>query len=561
MGDRQQPKIALPGVLGLFIALLFACGGATDPGSSTTPADATDDETGATTEESSDDNPESVSATITKLEFVFDDANQASLELPEITTDAEYVLMLQAYAADGLTQAFQVGGSENAAAPTITAAFVTGNPTEDLHERLREAEQFLAGEAFANSATPKTKAALKNLGVGATRSFKVLKSFADTSQYQDVAATLVYASAYFNAYVDTRNLQDFVTSGRVADFATSELAHNLENFAAVLEDEVSLFGTTTDVDGDGKFNILFTQQVNELSTNKSSITTGYFYAVDLFGSSSYAQSNETEIIYAAIPDPAGKYGAEISKSFAHSNIIPSVLPHELQHLINFNQHYFLNDKSIEESFLNEGLSHLAEDIYSMNESGYMEQSGIENYSRVAQYLAASDTICFSCGASLSERGGSYLFLRYLYDQAQMGNLAGADSGANLLANLLDTNLTGVENLTFAASARTADADFLELLGNFSLAVYLDGYVTGTSNRYIFSGLNLRGLQNDNRDTELTGPPVAASTTFPLRATMAGTAISYVNLTAAQLQEMAGIMQLAGSSDGKLGATLVEILPE
>ncbi|MBF0106732.1 MAG: hypothetical protein HQM16_15575 [Deltaproteobacteria bacterium] len=75
----------------------------------------------------------------------------------------------------------------------------------------------------------------------------------------------------------------------------------------------------------------------------------------------------------------------------------------------------------------------------------MTSSGLENPARVSSYLSEVSDVCFTCGTSLRERGGSYLF-RYLYEQAELGNLPAVDSGNELLSALVDTDLRDVENV-------------------------------------------------------------------------------------------------------------------
>ena len=67
----------------------------------------------------------------------------------------------------------------------------------------------------------------------------------------------------------------------------------------------------------------------------------------------------------------------------------------------------------EENWLNEGMSHFMEDW-----AGY----GVENPSRYAMYLASPSTygVVTQSSPNLMERGASYLFLRFLYEQASDG---------------------------------------------------------------------------------------------------------------------------------------------
>ena len=369
--------------------------------------------------------------TITSV--TFDTAtNSAVINFSNISATERYVLAIYNYNSEGSTEAYQVGNlnaGTNIAALLTSPQALTNDVTEDFHQQLREMEAdldeaaYLGGEGSSGS----LKFATTDPEVGSTRTLKVLTSFSSGSQYANVTAALRYKSSDFLVYVDARD------DGAISD---SELQSLMDPFQGVVSSERTIFGgNESDVDNNGRFVIFLTREVNKLGGSAGGIITGFFYAVDLFSTSTYPQSNEMEIFYTYIPDPSGQHGTAISKSFSLSNILPSVVPHEFQHMINFNMHFFENNGPAEKSFLNEALSHLAEDIYSLNTSNYMEETGIENPARVSGYLDQIDTLCFSCGSSLYQRGGSYLFIRYLYEQAEKGNLSGVSSGQAFIQNL------------------------------------------------------------------------------------------------------------------------------
>lgn len=467
-------------------------------------------------------------------EISFDTEDNASVT----TSDSgNNVIALFSYDNDGMNYSYQTGSGSSS---SLLIKKSVNEPTADFHDSLRQLEEGLEG------ALPTKPRFLRHAEAGSTRAFKVLNSLSSYSSYSVVTAKLRYSSANFEAYVDTRN---------ETALTDEELQEVLEPFENLIAKERNLFGNESDVNGDGKFAILFSQEINELGASGGGIITGYFYAVDLYNDSSYPASNEMEMIYAAIPDPSGSYGYPISKSFSLSNILPSVFPHEFQHMISYNQHVFENGGSSEQSFLNEGLSHLAEDIYSMDDSGYMTETGIENPARVDYYLSAIDQTCFTCGASLSQRGGSYLFLRYLYEQAQIGNLTGAASGAELVGRLLNTDRTGLENILSAAVDSTEMAAYKFLLARFSLAVYLSDSGATTDNRYGFTGISLRGLQNDNRGTVLTGPKVTELTDLDYTGEVTSSGISYVSLAADTLPASLPVSLVGGYDHG--GGYLIE----
>lgn len=418
--------------------------------------------------------------------------------------------------------------------------------TENFHDWLRGEELQIDDEAQLPTQSGRYLRLAQT--VGETRSFKVLNSFKNNSSYVTVSAELRYQTEYFNFYVDTRDAES------VTDLDLEELALD---FADVIPLENDLFGNESDVDSNGRFNVLFTRTVNQLGAAQGGVITGFFYGLDLFESSKYPASNEMEVIYTFVPDPQGKHGTSMSKSFALQNVIKGVLPHEYQHMISFNEHYFQRGGLAEESWLNEGLSHFAEDLSGMNIDGDIANPGKENPSRVSVYLTSPTVNCFTCGSNLSQRGGSYLFVKYLYEQAQKGNLQNVPDGFALINNLVQTSARGQRNIldTVLGPGRPSSA-IQELLNNFYLAIYLDGTGYTTDNRYEFDGINLRGMAYDDRGTVLNGPAVHKVKSFPYAQTLQSQTVDYVQISKELLIENGGSIELKTSSNAELTLFLV-----
>lgn len=479
----------------------------------------------------------------------FDSDNKAVIQFSDVDADDAYVIGLYSYNfSTSENYSYSLSSGSNGAVLT-TQALISDNmedQTEDFHALLREFEGDLEGETPVESGN--VRALVSALSVGDTRTFKVLNSFSGSSSYDTVTAELRTVTSNFYAYVDVRN---------EADLTDEDLEELMEPFQNAIDDERNLFGEESDVNGDDHFAILFTQAVNELGSMSGGIISGFFYAADLYSADSYPVSNEMEIIYSMVPDPTGEYGATVSHNFAMSNILPSVLPHEFQHMINYNQHVFQNGGSSESSFLNEGLAHLAEDIYSLSD-GYMAETGIENPSRISLYLDNQDTVCFTCGSSISQRGGSYLFVRYLYEQAEKGNLSGAEDGANLIDRLLDTTSTGVQNLVEAAYGSSNTNSFSNLMAYFSAALYLSDTGLSSDNHYNFDGLNLQDDQNDNRGTVLEGPTATAVTDFPLNNTLTTSSAAYLTLSGEDIQNAGSVLSITLPSTLQGGGFILKI---
>ena len=477
--------------------------------------------------------------------------SQSEISLSDIAENDSIILLLFTNSSSSSSSAFQVGSSSLNS--YLLDDWEDNNEDENLtssfHEILRNFEADLDESALLEENDDVNQSLLKYAAKGSEKSFKVLNSFSSSSSYDTVTATLRYQTANFNFYVDNRNS---------SDLDDSDLEELAEQFNDIIPAEQELFGEESDINSDGRFTVLFTQTVNELGAAAGGMVTGFFYAADLFDTSSYPISNEMEIFYTFVPDNSGDYGSAVSKSFAMTNIYPGVLPHEYQHMISFNQHYNINDSTVETSWLNEALSHLAEDIHSINSNTYMTTTGRENPARVRGYLTDISSTCFSCGSSLYQRGGSYLFIRYLYEQAELGNFSNLADGADLIGKLLDTSLTSKTNIINAVYGEEgSDDQFKDLIGLFGLAVYLSNTSMTSDNRFGFQGINLRATQDDNRGTILNGPAIQEISDFPFTDTITGSGIHYMQISGADIIKNGFKFDVTTSSASDFGGYVIQ----
>ena len=501
---------------------------------------------------------------VTEIAF---ERNQAQVDFSHADSDDEFVVILYSYDFDNEVFGYQLNHSvgEGRTSALGTASLVRSmksaeavDATEDIHETLRALEMELDGkQAGETNGRIRALSGNHNPSLGSTRNFNVLNSLNGVVSHDTITAELRAVTDDFYVYMDVRNVEALTDK---------ELAQFINPFAEKVEDERQLFGEESDVNHDDHFAILISQAVNELgmagggSATGGGMLTGYFYGGDLYDASTYPGSNEMEVFYMMTPDPSGEYGVSLSTKFYLSNIAPSVLPHEFQHMISYNQHVFENDGLSEEPWLNEGLSHLAEDISSIT-GGYMEKTGIENPSRVNLYLHVTDSTCFTCGSSLAQRGGSYLFLRYLYEQAEIGNLEGAANGSGFIGALLDTDLSGVENVVNAALATPETGRFKELIGKFSAALFFSGTGLTDDSHANFKGINLRAAQNDNRSTILDGPSLVMPDALAFEGTVASSGISFVLLNGDQILSGGDLLTVSLASAMNGGGYVIQLKGE
>lgn len=333
--------------------------------------------------------------------------------------------------------------------------------------------------------------------VDSTRRFSVLNTLAATPAYSPVTARLRFAGTRVLLYVDTLASSAFSD----AELLGMGTLYDQRLASAVTD----AFGAGSDIDGNGRVIFLLTPTVNAMVTasqcGTSGFVRGFFYNHDL--ASTESTSNRGEVFYAYVPDETGRWSCSHTREDVTANLPPTFM-HELQHMVSFGEHAIERGGAAEETWLNEGLSHMAEEIGSLSyESRFPAPSGRTTPTSIFpdsatpyinpnllysyRYLFSSATYSLtSCApgtfCSLAERGGTWLFLRWVADQ----------QGSTAFRRLVETNLTGRANLEAATGRSTAS-----LLGDFALAVSADS-VPGVARNSAppalrFSSRNLRRI--------------------------------------------------------------------
>jgi hypothetical protein len=232
----------------------------------------------------------------------------------------------------------------------------------------------------------------------------------------------------------------------------SVLAQVAEGFERiVLPRERICFGEESDVNGDGHVTVLFSPLVYEVGA------TAYVNPYDLITDPDVipagVAANAQELIYVTPPSLLEPY-------MATPRAILETLAHEFQHAIYFYRKYLLNDllEDTESVYLTEGLSALAQDLTGYQAGNFfVSKAGLDDVDQVS----APDLVRSGGGYFMDRdgalRGGAYLLMRYLYDQAggdvvlEDGSIDVASSpGIAWLRGLVGSALLGAANLEAAA---------------------------------------------------------------------------------------------------------------
>ena len=264
-----------------------------------------------------------------------------------------------------------------------------------------------------------------------------------------------------------------------------------------------LFGydaAVADKDGDGAVALLMTGKVNDVGQGFA----GFFNAKD-FGAG--ANSNEMDLLYIGTPANVGSLAA-----------IDATMAHEFQHLINFSNKVVKHGLALpEETWLDEALAHLAEDVCGQ---------GADTINAVYAFLDSFGTTSLTLtnydgsADEVRNRGAGFLFALYLAEQAGGISVSGSGTpsggGVALLQALAGSNKTGTANVA-AATGESFGASFADWLA----AVALDGTGATTDARYNFRapstdaqtgaprGIDLRGTRENSEGIEiaLEGPAI------------------------------------------------------
>ncbi len=335
---------------------------------------------------------------------------------------------------------------------------------EAFHGMLRVRERALAeapGAALFNLGSAGTSAVVPPT-VGHERTFHVCAT-TSCNDFVDVAATARYVGPKGAIYLDNT-----VPLGGYTQADLNQVGFLFDNYLYPID--TTAFGRESDLDNNGVVVVLLTDQVNALSGNcnaEGSVILGYFYGSDLLPGQE--GSNGGEVFYGLVPDPTNTQ-CTISLSYAQEYLAPTFI-HEFPHMISFNQHVLIRNGASEDTWLNEGLSHFAEELGGRAipddhcNGDCFTQFVVGDAGNAYRYLRDVEAHFLiepgSSGGTLEERGANWLFVRWLADHF------GADQNA-LTRALVGTNRLGAANV-----AAVTGLPFAQLVSEWQLANYLD----------------------------------------------------------------------------------------
>ena len=189
------------------------------------------------------------------------------------------------------------------------------------------------------------------------------------------------------------------------------------------------------IDNDSKITIYFTDMPTQFN--------GYVRLIDESISQFATDSNKREMIY-------------INANLISDEILPAVLAHEFQHLINYNQ----KEKTLgvkEERWLNEALSEYAATLINDDGSvGYLTR-------RLSSFINSSNDSLVVWNNETGDYGSVSMFTHYLADTY----------GDALIYNIAHSSFVGTQAVTSALEKAGVKKDFSQVYTDWTTALFLN----------------------------------------------------------------------------------------
>lgn len=412
-------------------------------------------------------------------------------------------------------------------------------------------------------------------------------STAPSTQITDAAQVgdLVQLNSNANAYCTNPTM----STGRVAAISNSAIVvadtANPANgftdaeylsFAVAMDTlvnpvDTTAFGVPYPLGGNKRTVIFFTKAVNQLTTDPSQgVVLGFYYERDLLDKTTCPGSNYANMFYLVVPDPAGTIngGNSFTKAKAKvASIVVSTIGHEYQHLINASRRMYVlkvpASQVNEVTWLNEGLSHIAEDLIFYRAAGLGPRQNIGpaqmadplvssaftlyesgDFSRYQTYLTSPEThapVGASGDDNLQLRGAIESFLRYAADQQ-------APTDGNFWYRLVNDTLIGMPNLQHVLGTDPAP-----VFRRWATSVFTDDFVPGVPGVFTQPSWNWRAVMPMVFTSGYSLLTHSLTSAVPVTATLTAGGVSFFRFAVPSGQR--SLVSVTGAGGGALAPNI------
>jgi hypothetical protein len=391
--------------------------------------------------------------------------------VPAATSSQDYLFIVgnaQMKQDDTLSYSFSLSGTGASAMPSTDAygltdprdiALVQGVSYRDgVEQRLRSFERKVTTDALeymqGRPAAPRDAAlravtAAAVAGVGDTVAIRV----PNLNPGKGICKDFIPIRAVVRAVSARATLMEDITAptGRLTATDYSDIGQEFD--AKIYATDTLWFGAPTDINTDQRISIVYTPEVNKLTpAGGTGIVGGFFFGGDLLKRSDYPttndcrnQTNEQEIFYLLAADPTGSINGNARTTAGVRQVSRGTIAHEFQHMINQGvRQYNPAVKAFETPWLNEALSHFAEEAVGRAVSGFSDFQSLrtldvnpsavnqndylafyrQNLTRFRLWMLRPDTASPTSDRArdqLASRGAAWAFVRYAADRYSGGN--------------------------------------------------------------------------------------------------------------------------------------------
>ncbi len=391
---------------------------------------------------------------------------EGTVTLPFSDPSQEYTLVIESSFPSTLGNAIRVSGAGEAALRALEPATAPAGMADDAP--IRRMERELLARLPRGLAMPSSRGL--TVADENEESFWVVNSagsinIVNPSSFDEVNGIRRFQGAHVEIYVDERD------NARVTNAQVNAIGAEFDNKTYGVD--TGAFGDPSDIDHNGRIVILLTRTVNAMTTqeikDQGARIVGFFFGIDLRPDPIFNPfANGREIFYAVVPNELEDLpGAKVTEA-EYVSLMGGTFAHEFQHMINYNQHVLMRGGALEETWLDEGLAHMAETL-----NGYPTQNRL----RSAFFLdSPSEVALVGDGDGLDERGASWLFVHYMVERF----------GQSVLGKLVKTNQISTSNVS-TATGRT----FASLFHEWANMLLLDGGGVPHESIFEMTALDLR----------------------------------------------------------------------